>query len=152
MKWLSLLAAAALTVLAQTPAVHNVYILPMAGGLDQYLAEQLTRGHVLEIVADPKIADAVITDRLGESFEQKMEQIHPPPDADKNKKTDTAENAVRPSFRSSAAKGTVFLVDIKSRRVLWSDYEKPLSNLNREAARIAKKLGIAFGTAKTVTG
>ena len=39
------------------------------------------------------------------------------------------------------AKGTVFLVDAKSRQVIWADYEKPArTHLEREAGRIAKKL------------
>ena len=124
------------------PVPHIVYILPMAGGLDQFVAGWLTREHVLHVVADPKIADVVLTDRLGEAFEQKMAQIHPRDD----KNSDS--NATHNTFRSSRGRGTVFLVDVKTRQVLWSDYEKiPGSNsndsLNHEAERIAKKLQIS---------
>jgi len=122
----------------------------MAGGLDQYLAAWLTHDHVLEVVADPKLADAVITDTLGEPFEQKMAQIRPPaaaPDGkDKDKDKDRADSSpMVHTFRSGSSKGTVFLVDAKTRVVVWSDYEKaPRSttneNLNREAKRVAKKL------------
>jgi hypothetical protein len=123
------------------PAPRTVYVLPMAGGLDQFVAEWLTRDHVMQVVADPKIADVVLTDHLGETFEQKMAEIHPKDD----KKSDS--NATH-TFRSSRGRGTVFLVDAKSRQVLWSDYEKiPGSNsndsLNHEAERIAKKLQIS---------
>jgi hypothetical protein len=138
MKRLLLSAMAALFVSAAPPPVHSVYILPMAGGLDQYLAEWLTREQVVQVVADPKAADAVLTDRIGESFEQKMTEIRP---ADEKKKDDSA---VHPSFRSSASRGTIFLVDAKTRNVLWSDYEKPLRDLNREAGRISKKLAARF--------
>jgi len=139
MKRLLLPLLAGIAALAQVPSVRSVYILPMAGGLDQYLAAELTREHSMQVVADPKAADAVLTDRLGESFEQKMTQIHP------RDKDDVAENSAHPSFRSSGSRGTIFLVDSKSRQVLWSDYEKPTrsassGSLNREAARIAKKL------------
>ncbi len=126
---------------AETPAVHTVYILPMANGLDQYLAEQLTREHVIQVVADPKLADAIITDRLGEAFEQKMTQIHPRDDADKKANSSTD---IHPAFRSNSLKENFFLVDAKSRQILWSDYEKPARSLNREASRIAKKLGLVF--------
>ena len=124
---------------AQTAGVHNVYILPMAGGLDQYLAAQLAHDHTLHVVADPKAADAVLTDRIGEAFERKMATIHPRDEDD----DDAGET--HPSFQSSRARGTIFLVDAKSRLVLWSDYEKPLRSvsagaLNREAERIVKKL------------
>jgi len=125
---------AATALPAQVAGVHTVYILPMAGGLDQYLAEELTRGHILQVVADPKTADAVLTDRLGEAFEKKLAKIHPR-DEDED---DDAE--VHPGFRSNASKGTIFLVDLKSRNVVWSDYEKPTRSLTRDAARIVKKL------------
>jgi hypothetical protein len=121
-------------------APRTVYVLPMAGGLDQFLAMWLTREHVMQVVADPKIADVVLTDRLGEAFEQKMAEIHPKDD----KKSDAAAHN---TFRSGKERGTVFLVDAKS-RVLWSDYEKvpdSVSNesMNREAERIAKKLQLS---------
>ena len=54
---------------------HTVYVLPMAGGLDQYLAQRLSSDHVMKVVADPKLADVVLTDRLGEAFEQKLADI-----------------------------------------------------------------------------
>ena len=113
----------------------------MAGGLDQYLAQWLTRDHVMQVVTDAKLADTVLTDRLGDAFEQKMAELHPKDD----KKSDTATRNV---FRASKGRGTVFLVDAKSRQVLWSDYEKvPGSNsndsLNLEAERIAKKMQLS---------
>jgi hypothetical protein len=123
----------------QQPAMRSVYVLPMAGGLDQYLAAQLAHDHVMQVVADPKIADAVLTDRLGDSFQQTLAKLHPRDDDE-----DTSE-APRHSFQSTGTKGTVFLVDAKSRQVIWSDFEKPPRNvsgnsLNRHAERLAKKL------------
>ena len=111
----------------------------MAGGLDQYLARWLTSEHIMQVVTDARIADAVLTDRLGEAFEQKMAEIHPLDD--KDKKVDSTHS----QFRASKGRGTIFLVDAKSRQVLWSDYEKVPAyntndNLNREAERIAKKM------------
>src|ERR1017187_9409535 len=69
---------------AQYAGPKTVYILPMAAGLDQYLAQCLTKDHVMLVVADPKTADVVMTDRLGEAFEQKMKQLRP----DSDKKSD----------------------------------------------------------------
>jgi hypothetical protein len=159
MKRLSLLVFLAAGAFAQPAGVRTVYILPMAGGLDQYIAEWLTREHVLMVVTDPKAADAVFTDRLGDTFEQKMAEIRPPvkekdKDQDKGKDNDKdkdkADNSagavtVHNAFRTTASRGTVFLVDAKSRVVLWSDHENPPSyasdkTLNREAERIVKKL------------
>ena len=145
MKYAPAMAFLAITAFGQS-AARTVYVLPMAGGLDQFVAEWLTRDHVMQVVADPKIADVVLTDRLGEAFEQKLTEIHPKDDKKDDKKSDSA--ATHNAFRSSKGRGTVFLVDAKSRQVLWSDYEKiPGSNsndsLNHEAERIAKKLQIS---------
>ena len=141
MKPLPILALFATLACAQYAGPKTVYILPMAAGLDQYLAQALTRDHVLQVVADPKAAEVVMTDSLGQQFEQKMKEILPPP-ADSKKQDDNAAHA---SFRSTKAKGTIFLVDAKSRRVLWSDYQKPANStsdrdLNRQADRIVRKL------------
>ena len=50
MKRLILLAVLGTTILAQQPAARAVYILPMTGGLDQYLANQITHDHVMQVV------------------------------------------------------------------------------------------------------
>lgn len=145
---LLVLAAAlwASSALAVPPGVHSVYILPMGGGLDQYLAEWLTREHVVDVVTDPKAADAVLTDSIGEAFELKMATISPRDDDEK-------PNPDAHSFRPSHGRGTLFLVDAKSRTVIWSDYEKVVTGsanagLDRQAQRVAKKLQAA-GTPKS---
>jgi len=141
MKRFTLVALASVALFAQTPPARSVYILPMTGGLDQYLAERITRDHVMQVVANPKVADLVLTDRLGEAFEQKMETIRP---LDKKKDDKDKVEEVH-HFQSNNAKGTVFLVDAQTRAVLWSDYEKPSrAGLDRRAQNIAKKLQ-AFG-------
>ena len=57
--------------------VQSVYLLPMPGGLDQYLANRLSG--VFRVVTDPKLADAVFTNQLGEPFEQQLAKLYPPP-------------------------------------------------------------------------
>src|SRR5579863_7653614 len=119
----------------------TVYILPMAGGLDQYVAQCLTKDHVMQVVTDPKAAEVVMTDRLGQAFELQMKQIHPDaPKTDKDDKGQMKSNDTAPDiFRSSRALGTIFLVDAKSRQVLWSDYqEPPRSNSDRDLNRAAE--------------
>ena len=142
MKTLVAMAFIALSTFGQS-APRKLYILPMANGLDQYLAGQLSSDHAMKVVVDPKIADVVLTDRLGDAFEQKLAEIRATDEKKDDKdKDDTRTHA---AFRSSKGKGTIFLVDARSREVLWSDYEKvPVSSsnddLNRQAERIAKKL------------
>jgi hypothetical protein len=143
----TLLAVGALAVgaLAQQTGTRSVYLLPMTGGLDQYLAGQITRGHVMQVVADPKIADAILTDRLNEALGETLAKLQPRDDDPQ-----TTDEVVHRSFRSTSNKGTIFLVDVKSRQVIWSDYEKPGrsvsgSHLNRAAERIVKKMADALG-------
>ncbi len=152
---------------AQVAQVHTVYLLPMTNGLDQYLANRLTNLGVFQVVADPKKADAVLTDRLGDSFESRLGELFPdgapappskkdakgakpgaaPKDTDKDKdEPDTAMkgDAGVPFSSFRRAKGTVFLVDSHNRRVLWSVYQQPknssASEMDRTAGRIASRL------------
>ncbi len=78
----SLTALAAADVASVNPQLHQVkrvYILAMGGGMDQYLANQLTKAGIFEVVTDPKAADAIMSDSLGESFEKKLDDLYPPP-------------------------------------------------------------------------
>src|SRR6202034_4855117 len=70
----------------QLREVKRVYILAMSAGMDQFLASQLVKAGVFEVVTDPKKADAIITDRVGESFENKLDDLYPPPTPPKPKK------------------------------------------------------------------
>ncbi len=56
MRWTVLFLLPMMAGAAETAAssVHTVYIMPMSHGLDQYIANQLTREHVLDVVADPR--------------------------------------------------------------------------------------------------
>lgn len=148
--------------------VRSVYILPMRGGMDQYLANHITREGLFEVVTDPQKASAIMTDHLGESFERKMDDLYPPPKpvkAAKDKsdkksdgaKADTDKKDEKDSNDSGAdvtvfeqpstfgrGKGTVFLVDRQSRAVIWSTYDLPRDQraptLNKNADQIVRRL------------
>ena len=81
MRWTALLFLPLLAGAAEIGGsrVNTVYILPMAHGLDQHIANRLTREHVVEVVADSARADALLTDRLGGSLEYQLEKLHPTP-------------------------------------------------------------------------
>jgi hypothetical protein len=134
MKWLSIMTLGALGVLVSISGAHaevfgvkTVYVLPMAGGLDQYLALQLTSQGVLQVVTDPKNADAILTDGIGARLEDSLTQLYGAASADKDKSSkagsDTfAHPAMQPLSRS---RGVIFLVSRTSRDVLWSTFEQP---------------------------
>ncbi len=170
MKWaVTLLCCLNLAAAAELAAGHTVYLMPMNRGLDQFVANRLTRMHVLQVVTDPAKADTIITDQVGKGFEERLKDLYPPPpppeakpdikEADKEKaeKTtqtpglasmlgDTVNKADKAGSMSvyGRARGTIFLVDVQSRQVLWSAFEKPKNyspqELDRTAERIVKLL------------
>ena len=113
----------------------------------------------MQVVTDARVADVVLTDRLGDAFEQKMVALKPeakPVESkDDNGKKDGKlgvggeTGGSRLAFRSASAKGTLFLVDVKSRAVLWSGYQRRRAasddQMNREAEAAVKELHGALG-------
>ena len=125
-----LIAAAALTMSLGVSAaglgdVKTVYLMPMSNGLDRYLAGQLTTGAVLQVVIDPQRADAVLTDHLGQSFEQSIADLYgpKPQNSDKDKEEDNGAPFARSGMQGQRGRGTIFLVNRKTHDVLWSFYE-----------------------------
>jgi hypothetical protein len=123
----------------QLKQVNQVYILAMSGGMDQYLANQMTARGVFQVVTDPQRADTILTDRLGEAFEGKLKDLYPLADskAKDDKKND--QPIVRVGGLGTG-KGNFFLVDRKSRAVIWSFYDRPKDSSPGELSRTAEKV------------
>jgi hypothetical protein len=160
--------SSALVCAADLAGVQNVYIMPMSRGLDQYLASRIASQGVFQVVTDPKRADAVFSDRVGEVLAKQLETIFPTPKspeeieaeqaaaaalAEKGETEEkdtsiaaamheTANKLDSPAANSSfgRSKGNIFLVEAKSRLVLWSTYEPPKSNAARDLDRSANDI------------
>jgi hypothetical protein len=136
--------------------------------MDQYLANRLTSLHVVQVAADPQNADAIFTDHLGENFERRLEDLYPKPappkaDSDKDKEKDKDKNssvanaaalaeqgqATAPVSTFGRGKGTFFLVDRKTRNVLWSTWEKPAGTRPEQLRHTADVVAKQFKTART---
>lgn len=152
----------ALACAADLSTAHNVYLLPMSRGIDQYLAVGLTKGHVLQVVTDPKMADVILTDHIGEGFEAQVAALYPPPPPPPEKKTDKAaktapandaagmvsmfadaagqSHATVPPSSFSRTRGTIFLVDAKTHEVLWSTYDPPKDTTGKALDRTANDI------------
>jgi hypothetical protein len=189
----------ALACAADLSTARTVYVLSMSRGLDQYLVNRLTSEHVFQVVTDPKLADVIFTDHVGEAFQAQLELISPTPvpeeeeDApaaktdkagkgDKPGKTDKADTGgkagkadkadkggkadkgdkdpdaagqvdnplftkpvnalVNPALTSTFGrnKGTLFLVDAKSREVVWSVYDPPKTFSGKEMDHTASDI------------
>jgi hypothetical protein len=192
---------------ADLAGVHTVYVMPMARGLDQYLANRISGQGVFRVVTDPKLADAVVTDMIGEVFQTQLENISPTPKPaepapapeTKTPAAPTAEKAAAPAnpaakpadpaakptepvvVNADAAsaidqpvrrskrkidesgtvvsmfgetenkvappvstfgrgKGTIFLVDAKSRQVVWSTFDPSKGTRNNDLDRTASDI------------
>jgi hypothetical protein len=130
---------------ADLSQVRTVYVLPMAGGFDQHLANRIVSSGSFQVVADPKKADAIFTERLGEAFEARLNEILVNKDEKKDEKKDSA-NAGKQSERTNPTstfgrgKGTLFLVDAATRNVIWSVYEPPRNTTPKELDRTAQRI------------
>ena len=157
---------------ADLAGVRSVYILQMSRGMDQYLANRLTNDHVFQVVTDPKVADAILTDHIGDTFEEQLDallpspepvkKVEPPPPSDKDKdKNKNAgpllpidPDAKLPPVRSTfgVSKGTFFLVNPKSHQVIWSVYDlakgSDSKELDRTASDIVSRLKKELNTKK----
>jgi len=175
MKRLAILVSctAVLASAADLAEVHNVYLLRMAKGLDQYLASHLTSDKVFQVVTDPKLADTIITEQLGEVFEAKLNELFPPPDTEEPAKpekaaapekpgakddkakpfiveeappdnpgliTDTVNKLTNPTSTFGRGKGMIFLVDPKSKQVIWSTYGLPKDSSAKEMDHTASDI------------
>jgi hypothetical protein len=103
------------------------------------------------------LADAIFTDQIGEGFQMKLEEIFPTPETEKAppppkpEKTgdeispllgDTVNKLSNPASSSSfgRSRGTVFLVDAKSRLVVWSVYQPVKSGTPKDMDRTANDI------------
>ena len=153
----SLVAGLPLLPAADLAAVQSVYVMQMSRGMDQYLANRLTNDHIFRVVTDPKVADAILTDHIGETFEEQLDTLLPspepvkkvapvtPPPASKDKPSillPLDPDAKLPPVRSTfgASRGTVFLVDPKSHQVLWSTFDPPKASDSKEMDRTASDI------------
>jgi len=173
--------AGALASAAELAGVRTVYVFPMSHGLDQYLANRLTNEHIFVVVADPKLADAVFSDQVGDSLRDQLETVSPTPKPqepkaapedktgddkaaqakaaeEKDKKAPEKSGGVssdnpgrmiaesakldNPALRSSFghAHGTLFLVDAKSRQVVWSVYMLPKDSSSKQLDHTASDI------------
>jgi hypothetical protein len=142
MKFLVLsLLVAALSPAAQLKDVKSVYFYPMPGGFEQHLASRIVRDHVYQVVSDPKLADAVFTDQISDAFLYKLDHINTPPKPAGSAGSIKSMDAEEPHASSfSRGKGTLFLVDAKSKQVVWSIFEKPRDTLPKTLDKTAKKV------------
>jgi hypothetical protein len=149
MKWFCLFAALSVAhagseVHPELMEVKTVYLLPMTYSLDQFLAIRLTKGGVLQVVTDPKLADAILSEHIGTGLEEQLKTLYGEKkvaDSDAEKDKDKSSSfAGGPMAGGTRSKGAVFLVDRKTRNVIWSDYVRPKNSQPEELNHVADKI------------
>ena len=138
--------------------VQKVYLWPMSDSLDQFLAEQVATEGVFDVVVDPKRAQAILTDRISSKFLEGMEELFPTPEEMAEAEKEEEEGADDPAsaltgtyrverspiYSASRAEGAVFLVDVRTREVLWSTFLKGYDTtpkaMHRQARMVVMRL------------
>ena len=129
--------------------VKTVYLLRMGNGLDQYLASELSKQGIYTVTTDAQKADALLTDSLGEPFEKKYLELYPPAEPEKKKddeqKDEKKDGMIGVGARAGTStigrgKGTIFLVERKSRNLLWSMTRQPKHSGTKEMVNHARKI------------
>jgi hypothetical protein len=145
---------------ASLAQVKTVYILPMSRGMDQYLANRLTRGGVFQVATDASKADALFTDHVDAAFGASLKELYPEAkpvvepakSADKPKEGKESAAGAKPDEPEvklsgedrppvvARSRGTVFLVKRGTGEILWSVYNDPSIRRPKDLDRIAGKI------------
>jgi hypothetical protein len=129
---------------ADLGSVRTVYVMPMSHGMEQHLASWLTAEHVFQVVSDPKLADAVLTDHVDAELTAALEEINPrapaAPAGEAKDSTAPLNKLDKPVSSLGRAKGVFFLVDVKARQVLWSTFEAERRTDSRRLDRTASDI------------
>ena len=159
MRWLIALAAiAAPLAAADLDSVGPVYFWPMSNALDQYVAQRATSEGVFPVTVDPKQAKTVMTDHIDAKFFDGMNEIFAPETPAAEEESDAPDGSIESGLAPRRAAnrprgnphGTVFLVDVQTREVVWSafigEYDRSPKSLHREAKEVVSALRKGLAT------
>lgn len=88
-------------------SVRTIYVIPMKDRLEHFLTNELVKWGHFEVILNPRQADALLSDTTEVDIKNLM----------------TAEAKIRKT--TARTRGTAFLIDLKTERVLWSVAKKP---------------------------
>ncbi len=127
----------------------------MNGALDQYVAEQVTSEGLFPVTVDPARAKTVMTDHIDAKFFDGMNEVFAPkkaPPAVGDAEAKAANGSIEDGLTAPRAanrprgnpQGTVFLVDVQTRQVVWStyigEYDRRPKRLHQEAKQVVGDL------------
>jgi hypothetical protein len=102
--------------------VRTIYVIPMKDRLEHFLTNELVKWGHFEVTINPRQADVLLSDTTEVDIKNLM----------------TVDAKIRKT--TARTRGTAFLIDLKTERVLWSAARKPSESFfggvksNRELA------------------
>lgn len=135
-----------------SPRFQTVYIVEMSNALHQHIASRLTSAGVLWVVPEPTSADAVLTYTIDDAFWSWLGKTYAPASRSEEKKPSSPSPVYGAGFRpdpisSDRYRGNIFLVDPRSRMILWSTYQLPKNSSSNELDRTASRITLQLKTA-----
>ena len=87
--------------------VRTIYVIPMKDRLEHFLTNELVKWGHFEVTVNPRQADVLLSDTTEVDIKNLM----------------TVDAKIRKT--TARTRGTAFLIDLKTERVLWSAAKKP---------------------------
>ena len=87
--------------------VRTIYVIPMKDRFEHFLTNELVKWGHFEVTINPRQADALLSDTTEVDIKNLM----------------TTDAKIRKT--TARTRGTAFLIDLKTERVLWSAAKKP---------------------------
>jgi hypothetical protein len=91
--------------------VRTIYVIPMKDRLEHFLTNELVNWGRFEVTLNPRQADALLSDTTDVDIKQLM----------------APETKIRKT--TARTRGTAFLIDLKTERVIWSVAKKPSESM-----------------------
>jgi hypothetical protein len=103
-------------------SVRTIYVIPMKDRLEHFLTNELVQWGHFEVTLNPRQADALLSDTTEVDIKNLM----------------TADTRIRKT--TARTRGTAFLIDLKTERVLWSVAKKPSDSFWMGGTKSAREL------------
>src|SRR4026209_999249 len=91
--------------------VRTIYVIPMKDRFEHFLTNELVRWGHFEVTLNPRQADALLSDTTEVDIKSLM----------------TVDSKIRKT--TARTRGTAFLIDLKTERVLWSAAKYPSDSI-----------------------
>jgi hypothetical protein len=111
---------------ASLDSVKSIYVMPMRERMEHFLANEIVRWGHFEVTINPRQADALLSDTTEVNIRELL------------------ANPTKVRRTSARTRGTAFLIDMKTEKVLWSAAKKPADSFllggDKSAMELAQEI------------